>query len=307
MGEKHPVTEADIELDPAKRKKLDAFRERAKRMRESSEVNRVYEVFESAEQFSAAAATAIGRLAQHLATVSGTASLDTIDISETDTLLPRPPQLAALPRYLGSHSFVGRASELQTLSDWCGPADPNPMLLFDAMGGSGKSMLTWEWVTKHSTSAREDWAGRFWYSFYEKGAVMASFCRQALAYMTAKPLEDFVKLRMPELSERLVAELEKAPWLVVLDGLERVLVAYHRHDAAQLRDEEADVTADQIGKRDPCAAIRPEDDHLLRRMANAVPSKILVSSRLTPLTLINRSGNAGARCSPRDLARSATS
>jgi hypothetical protein len=38
--------------------------------------------------------------------------------------------------------------------------------LFDAIGGSGKSMLTWEWTTEHATQVRADWAGRFWYSFY---------------------------------------------------------------------------------------------------------------------------------------------
>jgi hypothetical protein len=57
------------------------------------------------------------------------------------------------------------------------------VLLFDAIGASGKSMLTWEWTTGHATKVRGDWAGRFWYSFYERGAVMAAFCR-ALAYVT---------------------------------------------------------------------------------------------------------------------------
>jgi hypothetical protein len=258
-------------------------------MRDNSEVERVYQVFDSLDQFSTAATAAVGRLVQHLASKNGDAVEEATGASEDDATLPRPPTLAALPRYLGSHPFVGRASELQTLTDWCGPADPNSMLLFEAMGGSGKSMLTWEWLTNHATSARDDWAGRFWYSFYEKGAVMAGFCRQALAYMTMKPVEDFAKLRTPALSDRLVAELERHPWLMVLDGLERILVAYHRHDAAQLRDEEADTAADQIGKRDPCAAIRPEDDELLRRLAAAAPSKVLVTSRLTPLALV-RSG-----------------
>ena len=290
MGENHPIKKADVELDPDKLKKLDAFRERAKHMRNDSEVERVYAVFENLEQFSTATATAVGRLLQHLISEGGDAFEETADSSESDGALPRPPALAALPRYLGSHPFVGRTSELQTLTDWCGPADPNPMLLFEAMGGSGKSMLAWEWLTNRATGARRNWAGRFWYSFYEKGAVMSGFCRQALAYMTMKPMADFAKLRTPALSDRLMAELEKRPWLVVLDGLERILVAYHRHDAAQLRDEEADTTADQIGRRDPCAAIRPEDDELLRRLAAAAPSKILISSRLTPLALINRSG-----------------
>jgi len=290
MGDDHPTKKADVERDAVKIAKLDAFRERAKRESETSEVNRVYEEFESLEHFAQAAAIAVGRLARDLDQKDGTDDRRDDDRSESAETLPRPPALVALPKYLGSHSFVGRASELQTLNDWCGAADPNPMLLFEAMGGSGKSMLTWEWLTRHAATTREDWAGRFWYSFYEKGAVMAGFCRAALAYITVKPVEDFARLRTPELSDRLLAELEKRPWLMVLDGLERVLVAYHRADAAQLRDDEVETAGDQIGKRDPCAAIRPEDDELLRRLAGAAPSKILVSSRLTPLALTNRSG-----------------
>ena len=57
-------------------------------------------------------------------------------------------------------------------------------------------------------------------------------------------------MRHPELSERLLRQLQARPWLLVLDGLERVLVAYHRYDAAQLADEEAGRT-DQIARRDP--------------------------------------------------------
>jgi hypothetical protein len=66
MDKKHQIIEEDIELDPDKRRKLDAFRERAKLMREGEEVHRVYQAFESLEQFSTAAAIAIGRLAQYL-------------------------------------------------------------------------------------------------------------------------------------------------------------------------------------------------------------------------------------------------
>jgi tetratricopeptide (TPR) repeat protein len=82
-------------------------------------------------------------------------------------------------------------------------------------------------------------------------------------------------------------QLESRPWLLVLDGLERVLVAYHRYDAAQLLDEDAG-SSDEIGDRHPCAAIRPEDEDLLRRLAAASPSKILISSRLVPRVLLNQ-------------------
>lgn len=307
MGPDHLVKQADIEADPEKRRKLDQFRERAKLMREGSEVQRIYELFDGLEQFAEAAAIAIGNLARFLEGTGGESR--TVDDSKgllggsprdggkpqdevlENLKLPKPPTLAALPRYLGSHRFVGRSSELDVLSDWCGAADPNSMLLLEAIGGSGKSMLTWEWLTKHATVARDDWTGLFWYSFYEKGAVMSDFCCHALAYMTQQEASLFRRLRPHHLFERVLAELEARPWLLILDGLERVLVAYHRHDAAQLLDANAEITEDQIQRRDPCTAIRPEDDDFLRRLTSVAPSKILVSSRLTPKALINSSRN----------------
>ncbi len=167
------------------------------------------------------------------------------------------------------------------------PSDSHPALLFEAIGGTGKSMLTWEWTTEHATQARKDWAGRFWYSFYERGAIMADFCGHALAYFTGRPLEEFRKKKTPELAEILLHHLQARPWLLVLDGLERVLVAYHRFDAAQIPDEEANRPTDQIANRDPCAAIRPEDDDLLHALAAAAPSKLLITSRLVPRVLLN--------------------
>src|SRR6185295_18452829 len=63
--------------------------------------------------------------------------------------IPAPPQLYAEPAYIGSHTFVGRQAQLDALDDWAGTADPHAVLLFEAIGGTGKSMLTWEWVTHH--------------------------------------------------------------------------------------------------------------------------------------------------------------
>lgn len=69
-----------------------------------------------------------------------------------------------------------------------------------------------------------------------------------------------------------------------------MLVAYHRIDAAEMADEDADNPTDEIVSRNPCDAIRDEDNDLLRALAAATPSKILVSSRLTPRVLLNPSG-----------------
>jgi len=88
-----------------------------------------------------------------------------------------------------------------------------------------------------------------------------------------------------------VMEHQRAkPWLLIIDGLERVLVAYHRIDAAEMPDEDANNPTDKIVNRNPCDAIGDEDNDLLRALAAAAPSKILTSSRLTPRVLLNPSG-----------------
>ena len=289
MGPDHDVKQRDVEQDPGKKHKLEAFREEAKRSSADSRAHRVYKVFNSLSEFEVAAVQSVAELrrfldAQAVAAGQPAARPEPGPAAADD--IPVPPALYAEPRYIGSHAFVGRAAQLATLNDWAAPAEMHPVLLFEAIGGTGKSMLTWEWATRHATGARADLAGLFWYSFYEKGAVMADFCRRALAYMTGQPVAAFQKKRQTELSDLLLHQLQARCWLLILDGLERVLVAYHRYDAAQLADEQAG-RSDAIAHRDPCRAIRPPDDDLLRQLAAASPSKILITSRLVPRVLLN--------------------
>ncbi len=287
IGEGHPVLVKDVEIDPEKRKKLEAFRERAKGMNEDSPVHRVYATFNSLDHFKEQIGKSILEISDHLKAHSPVINTPLAEPVTIINAIPLPPALYAEPPYLGSHRFVGRKAQLDVLDDWAQPADPHTILLFEAIGGNGKSMLTWEWTTKHATKARGDWAGIFWYSFYEKGAIMADFCCRALCYMTGRPLEEFSKKKVPELKELLLPLLQEKPWLFILDGLERVLVAYHRIDAASIRDEELDNPEDKIVNRDPCFCINEEDDELLRALSAVAPSKLLVSSRLVPKALLN--------------------
>jgi hypothetical protein len=196
MGDDHLVRAADVETVGTKRKKLQAFIERAKKMSADSAVHRVYSVFESVEDFAKKAARSLAGLPRHLEKPEDAETTDDVPPAlspvEPDSI-PTPPAFYAEPDYIGSHQFVGRARELEDLSEWARPADPTNLLLYEAIGGNGKSMLTWEWTTGHATQVRADWAGRFWYSFYERGAIMADFCQRALAYMTGQPLKELRK------------------------------------------------------------------------------------------------------------------
>ncbi|WP_197997472.1 DUF4062 domain-containing protein, partial [Gimesia panareensis] len=291
MGDDHPGTKRDFEQDSTKLKKLSDFRERAKLISSDSAVQRVYAVFESLEDFEKKISTSLSELKEYFNSSNGEVEEETLPIStEKKSVIPAAPAFYAEPDYIGSHKFVGRQAELDTLSDWANRADPTNLLLFEAIGGTGKSMLTWEWTTRHATTNRTDWAGRFWYSFYERGAYMQDFCQHALAYMTGHPLDEFKQRKTAEMKDELIGELHSHPWLLILDGLERVLVAYHRIDAAEISDEEIDTPTDRMLNRNPCDAIRDEDNDLLRAFAACAPSKILISSRLTPRILLNPSG-----------------
>jgi MinD-like ATPase involved in chromosome partitioning or flagellar assembly len=273
MGDDHPVRVRDIETDPAKLTKLRAFRNRLSQVV-------VYGKFDSLVQFRENVGLSISLLRQELDAELGKPE-ESGPADVRHERIPEPPALYAEPPYIGSHGFVGRQAELDLLSDWAQPAESHAVLLLESIGGGGKSMLAWEWVSRYAHRTRTDWAGRFWYSFYERGAVMADFCRHALAYMTSRSLDSLRKQKTPELTLNLLESLRSQPWLIVLDGLERVLAAYNRADAT-----EDDATRD----RDPGSTIRPEDGDLLRALAAAGPSRVLITSRLMPRALLSASG-----------------
>lgn len=284
MDDSVKVSPTDIEMSDAAQHKLKAFKERAS-------TKRIVGFFKSTEDLQRQISEALaGFKARHSVTPSNEPSPIAPPLHSS---IPKPPAFYAKPDYIGRHDFVGRTAQLQVLTDWAKPTDSTSILLFEAIGGNGKSMLTWEWTTKHAEASRaghEPWAGRFWYSFYEKGAIMRDFCLHALNYMTRQPMDELEKKPMADLRTALLAQLHARPWLLILDGLERVLVAYHRIDAAEVRDEEVNRPTDKILDRDPCDAIRDEDTELLRALAAAKPSKVLISSRLIPRVLLNPSG-----------------
>ncbi len=66
MGPDHDVKPRDVELDPAKRNKLDNFRDEAKKSSAGSRVHRVYKVFNSLGEFEVAATQSVAELRRFL-------------------------------------------------------------------------------------------------------------------------------------------------------------------------------------------------------------------------------------------------
>ncbi len=249
MHDDHPVPRSAVRDEPDAEGKLAAFIKLAKE-------GRIYAEFKSLDDVKVKATATLARLREWLAEqakakskkLSGSAGDNAAD---REPEIPAPPAFYAKPAFIGKSHFFGRQRELGWLDEWA--ATPGePVLIFEAIGGMGKSMLTWEWVQEETRKEPGEWAGIFWYSFYEGGATMHDFCVTALAYMTGQKLADFRARPTSELGDELLRQLTARRWLLALDGIERILVAYHRLDAAQADD--GDVA------HDPDSANRPHED-----------------------------------------------
>jgi tetratricopeptide (TPR) repeat protein len=273
MGEDVPVSPREALKEAAGVEKLNAFRTRAQHP------GRIIATFTDVAELKGKVIQTLARLKRELESPPVAASPVIVAPMLEPATLPKPPAFYAKPPYTPGHAFEGRAQELSVLDAWARSADP--VMVVEAIGGMGKSMLTWQWVNHRAPALGVDWAGRFWYSFYERGADMRDFKITALAYMTGQAPESIAARTEDAVTNELTTRLREKPWLLVLDGLERVLAAYHRSDAAQAQDDEIEGDTG-LKDRKPTDGIRPADDDLLRLLPTCGPSKLLISSRLMP-------------------------
>jgi tetratricopeptide (TPR) repeat protein len=149
MGDEHPVKKADIESDPDKLKRLNEFRERAKRMRENSEVHRVYEVFESLEQFSTAAATALGNLVRYLERL--------LPPDKSNNSRDSLRTISNIPINIPFH-FVGREDDLAAIGIALNKGDGRAaIVVLHGLRGVGKSTLAATYAVRHRDQFRATW------------------------------------------------------------------------------------------------------------------------------------------------------
>jgi tetratricopeptide (TPR) repeat protein len=221
--------------------------------------------------------------------------------------IPQPPETFIAHPYtlLQTHRLVGRQQELNLLTDWVAKPDSEiykaHILNIVAIGGLGKSALTWKWFNDIAPQEMKPLAGRMWWSFYESDATFENFVTRALAYVTKRALAEVQQIPAPDRETQLLAALDREPFLFVLDGLERILIAYARMDAAHLSDDDydkqtANVVANAFGL--PASAAQsftgehrlrktadPRAGSYLRKLANVRASRILASTRLYPADL----------------------
>ena len=232
--------------------------------------------------------------------------------------IPEPPEAFIAHPYtlLQTHRLVGRQPELNLLTDWVAKPDASVysarILNVVAVGGMGKSALTWKWFNDIAPQEMKPLAGRMWWSFYESDATFENFVTRALAYVTRRPLAEVQQIPAPNRETQLLAALDREPFLLVLDGLERILITYARMDAAHLSDDDydkqtANVVANAYGLPASAAqsftgehrlrkAADPRAGSFLRKLSNVRASRVLVSTRLYPADLQTVTGESLGSC-----------
>jgi tetratricopeptide (TPR) repeat protein len=299
MAKSHPITVDDVEIENAA--KLKSFKDRV-------QTENIVKFFKSPDDLRAEAIDSLSKLREP--------DLQSFHyVSE----IPAPPEAFIAHPYtlLQTHRLVGRQPELNLLTDWVAKPDSEiykaRILNIVAIGGLGKSALTWKWFNDIASQEMKPLAGRMWWSFYESDATFENFVSRALAYVTQRSLEEVQKIPAPERESQLLTLLDREPFLFVLDGLERILIAYARMDAAHLSDDDydrqtANFVANAIGL--PASAAQsftgehrlrksadPRAGAFLRKLRGVRASRILISTRLYPADLQVGSGEPLPSCS----------
>lgn len=289
----HPLTIDMVEAREGAQKKLAALKERSSHGRRRRE-------FRSPVELRGEVIHALADLKEREQSAGGDKPVPRFH--PPSFILTAPAPYIAHPyTLLQTRDLVGRQAELNRLTDWVTKPELADIRLFHlvAIGGMGKSALAWKWFNDIAPKELPKLAGRIWWSFYESDAHYENFLLRALAYAAGETEEALRVLSVPEREDRLFALLDARPFLLVLDGLERILLAYARMDAAQMLDDDLDAhTAHRMTEAQPEAAREtylekhrlrrtadPRAGMFLKRLARLRHSRVLVSTRLYPADL----------------------
>lgn len=306
INEDLPVLPKDFDTGPGAAK-LQALKERIGK-------ERVAAFFETAADLHGHAIAALQKFREEREEADGEAATDrAAAVIHRHSAIPTPPTADIVHPYTLSetHSLIGRQKELATLTDWVSKSNAKIFCLV-AIGGMGKSALAWKWFQEIAPKEMPELEGRLWWSFYESDASFENFLNRALGYVGGLHEDEIRKMDWQDREALLLRHLDEKPFLLGLDGLERILLAYCRMDASHLADDDLDQktanrvagayglpeTAGQsfVGQHQLRRTTDPRAGHFLQKLASVRASRTLVSTRLYPSALQTRSGRPSPGC-----------
>lgn len=193
--------------------------------------------------------------------------------------IPTPPALHAVPAYVGNAPFTGRRSSLDMLDRWARSDDP--VMIIQAISGAGKSALAWYWIRK-APQVIDRLAGCMWWSFSEGPASFTVFLQYLLAYVSEQPILQIYGLDQSSLTAQTLACLRAKPFLIVLDGFERLLDLTNRLEP--IGSQQADISFRHASSSDFGA------EQMMRQLTTVGPSKIIITTTAMPTSLSGEFG-----------------
>jgi tetratricopeptide (TPR) repeat protein len=311
IDEKHAITGQDVETGLGATK--------LQRLKDLIGIARVAAFFKSPDNLRAHVVEALTTLAKELdAAETGDPAASVVAKLHRKSSIPAPPNPYIAHPYtlLQSRDLVGRQTEINALTDWI--ANPKSQVFgarifcFVAIGGMGKSALTWKWFNQIAPNEMKPLAGRMWWSFYESDATFENFMNRALCYVSGQSEDEVRRLPWQEREAQLLQHLNDKPYLLALDGLERVLIAYNRMDASYLADDDYDqqtanwvtgavglpASAAQsfVGQHRLRDSTDPRAGAFLQKLTQTTKSRILITTRLYPRALQLPTGHPRPGC-----------
>ncbi len=205
--------------------------------------------------------------------------------AEDFDLFPHPPAPYFAHPYPLQENFTGRNKERQQLTEWL-KNDPRPMFAYVAIGGMGKSALTWYWLQEDIIKKGLAPEGIIWWSFYDEESSFEKFLFSTIKYASGGKINPSTIKSVREKIDTLYNLLYQKRYLIVLDGLERLLRAYAGLGSPYQGDE-FKKEKDQTFR----SCIDPNASWFLKTMVTGYPqSKILFTSRLFPKELDGLAG-----------------
>ncbi len=298
ISEEHLVVRADIDTDIDRIGKLEKFRNRIT-------TNHTVEQFNSPVDLRAKVINSLSKLSIN----KGAKSLNiTYSVPEYPN-----PYFAHTYTLLGETGFIGRKQELEELSRWNQKVFSNDftdrIYVLHAIGGMGKSAITWNWVRNEFVNSTQRNIGLIWWSFYESDASFSNFTIKALEYLYGWSSSTANELSPDKRIDELLRVLETKKCLIVFDGIERILNAYNKLDSASINEDNLDVKSGNklTGEQFSLSNLTNKKFKTERRLRQPIDpkltlffvkllnipnfsSRVLVTTRLVPTIFENKMG-----------------
>ena len=182
--------------------------------------------------------------------------------------------------YPMQENFVGRQKERSLLLEWL-ENDPTPMLSLVAVGGMGKSALSWYWLTEDLLKRGKKFEGVIWWSFYDKESSFERFLENSISYASGGKVNPKEIESTWDKMQVFFDLFRNANFLIVLDGLERLLWAYVGLGSPYQGD-----TVKEDENQDFRVCTDPNVAKFLQWLSAGYPrTKTLITSRLFPKEL----------------------